>query len=69
MSKTLPCGITVSGEVFAIGQLKAKFQVKARDYGLSDEESLAVYEEGEKHSPYTQSGKVKLQSAPKIWNL
>lgn len=82
MSKTLSCGITVNGEVHALAQLSAKFQIKARDFGLSDSESLAVWIEGDSRSigiyfknrstEYLrdlQSGKTKLQGAPKTWNL
>ena len=82
MSKTLPCGITVTGEVHALAQLSAKFQIKARAYKLDDSESLAVWIEGDKakvkayfgsriddYHRGLDSGKTKLQSAPKIWNL
>lgn len=41
--KKLLCGITVSGECYTIIQLSAKFQVKCRDFGISDEESLAFW--------------------------
>jgi hypothetical protein len=81
MSKALYCGITVSGEVYALAQLSAKFQIKARDYGLDDSESLAVWiEGGNKIETYfeprtndyrrnLESGKAKLQKAPKNWKL
>lgn len=82
MSKTLPCGITVSGEVHALAQLSAKFQIKARDYGLNDTESLAVWIEGDQSKIKTyfgnrsaeyvralQSGKNKLVNTPKNWEL
>jgi len=78
LSKTLPCGITVSGEVYALAQLSAKFQIKARDYGLTDSESLAVWIDGEKdkvkiyyngriddYHRDLENGKTKLQKAPK----
>jgi acyl-ACP thioesterase len=82
MSKTLRCGITVSGEVYALAQLSAKFQIKARDYKLTDSESLAVWIDGDKEKVKTyfgsriddyhrdlESGKTKLQNAPKNWKL
>lgn len=82
MSQTLPCGITVSGEVYALIQLIARFQIKSREYGLSDSESLAVYIEGDeakiksyfinRRADYNRdlsSGKNKLVNAPKNWDL
>jgi len=82
MSKTLPCGITVSGDVHALAQLSAKFQIKARDYGLNDTESLAVWIEGDQYKIETyfgnrsaeyvralQSGKNNLVNTPKNWEL
>jgi len=82
MSKTLSCGITVSGEVHALVQLSAKFQIKARDYGLNDTESLAVWIEGDQYKIETyfgnrsaeyvralQSGKNNLVNTPKNWEL
>jgi acyl-ACP thioesterase len=81
-SKTLRYGITVSGEVYALAQLSAKFQIKARDYGLDDSESLAVWIEGEKdkvkryyngriddYHRDLENGRTKLQKAPKNWKL
>lgn len=82
MSKTLQCGITVNGEVNALAQFSAKFQIKAREYGLTDSESLSVWIEGDNtkigiyfKSRYTEylcdleSGKNKLSNAPKTWNI
>lgn len=82
MAKTLRCGITVSGEVYALAQLIAKFQIKARDYGLNDSESLAVWIDGDKdkvkiyyngridnYHRDVENGKAKLQKAPKNWKL
>ncbi len=82
MSKSLRCGITVSGNVYAIAQLSAKFQIKARDYGLTDSESLAVWIDGDKdkvkiyyngriddyHNDLKNSN-AKLLKAPKNWKL
>ena len=36
-------GTLVSGNVFGYIQLSAMFQIKCREYGLSDEQSLAVF--------------------------
>lgn len=82
MSKTLPCEISVTGEVHALAQLSAKFQIKARDYGLNDTESLAVWIEGDNakiktyfgdrvgdYSLGLNDGKRKLANAPKKWKL
>lgn len=82
MSQSLPCGITVTGEVHAQAQLSAKFQIKAREFGLTDSESLAVWIEGDiqKIQAYFQSrygdfyralesGKTKLQLSPKTWDV
>jgi len=82
MSKTLPCGITASGDVHALAQLSAKFQIKARDYGLNDTESLAVWIEGDQYKIETyfgnrsaeyvralQSGKNNLVNTSKNWEL
>lgn len=82
MTKPLRCGITVSGEVYALAQLSAKFQIKARKYGLTDSESLAVWIDGNKEKVKIyfgsriddyyrdlESGKTKLQNAPKNWKL
>jgi len=82
MLKPLRCGITISGEVYALAHLSAKFQIKARDYGLTDSESLAVWIDGEKDKVKIyyngriddfhrdlENGKTKLQKAPKNWKL
>jgi hypothetical protein len=82
MSKTLRCGITVSGEVYALAQLSLKFQIKARDYRLTDSESLSVWIDGDKDKVKVyfgsriddyhrdlENGKTKLQKAPKNWKL
>ncbi len=82
MSKTLSCGITVSGEVHALVQLSAKFQIKARDFKLNDSEGLAVWIEGDEskiknyfgnrladYNRDLNNGKNKLVNAPKNWNL
>lgn len=82
MSQILPFGITVTGEVHSIVVLSAKFQIKARDYGLNDSESLAIWIEGNKQKITTyfgsrltdyqrdlNSGKTKLKSSPKIWSV
>ncbi|HOY18140.1 MAG TPA: hypothetical protein PLC89_12620 [Haliscomenobacter sp.] len=82
MQKTIHCGISVNGEVHALAQLSAKFQIKARDYGLNDSESLAVWIEGNHLQVQTyfgsrkneyrtalENGKTKLLNAPKTWNL
>lgn len=82
MSETLPCGVTVTGKVHALAQLSAKFQIKARDYGLNDTESLSVWIEGDQSKIKTyfgdrvgdynfglNGGKRKLANAPKKWEL
>ncbi len=82
MSQILPCGITVNGEVYALVQLSARFQIKARDYKLNDSESLAVWIEGDEskiksyfgnrltdYSRDLNNGKNKLANAPKNWEL
>ena len=81
MSKTLRFGITVSGEVYGIAQLSAKFQIKAREYGLNDEESLAAWIEGDSKAIETnfesrqhfhnvlKTACEKLKGSPKIWEL
>ena len=82
LSETLPCGVTISGEVYALAQLSARFQINARKYGLSDSESLAVWIEGDsakvktyfnnRISEYDQdlsAGKTKLKNAPKKWEV
>ena len=82
MSKILRCGITVNGEVYALARLSVKFQIKARDYGLNDSESLAVWIDGDKdkvkiyyngriddYHRDLESGKTKLQKAPKNWKV
>lgn len=79
MSKSLPCGIVVSGECFHPVQLSARFQIKAREYGLTDSESLAVWVQGEEgkqrvyfksgYKETLKSGLKKLESAPKNWEL
>lgn len=82
MSQTLPCGITVSGEVYALAQLSARFQIEARRWFLNDSESLAVWIEGDeqkiktyfrnRRSDYNRdlnSGKNKLANVEKEWQL
>lgn len=82
MSQTLPCGITVSGEVYALVQLSARFQIKAREYKLNDSESLAVWIEGDeskiksyfgnRRADYNRdlnNGKNKLMNVLKNWEL
>ena len=82
MSKKIYYGITVSGEVHAEAQLCAKFQIKAREYGLDDSEALAVWIEGNPREVQTyfnsrsneyrtalEGGKNKLSNAPKNWEL
>ena len=43
MSHTLVNGKTVEAEVYYLSQLCAKFQIWARQYDLTDEESLACF--------------------------
>ena len=82
MYQTLHCSITVSGKVCTLAQLSAHFQIKAREYGLTDSESLAVWIEGDngkiktyfnnRISEYQQdlsAGKTKLKNAPKNWEI
>ncbi len=79
ISKNLPCGISVSGECFRPVQLSARFQIKAREYGLTDSESLAVWVQGEEgkqrvyfkygYEVTLNRGLKKLESAPKNWEL
>lgn len=45
-SEHLVSGITVTGQALNITQLSAKFQIKCREYGLDDSESLAVWIQG-----------------------
>ena len=54
MSHKLSNGKTVIGTVYSIVQLSAKFQIWARQFGLSDAESLAcwVHSEDEKKARY-----------------
>jgi len=46
-SHTLSNGLVVQGNAFNLVQLSAKFQIKCRDYGLTDAESLACWIHGD----------------------
>ena len=47
--------ITVKGKVYGIAQLSAKFQIYCRQFGLTDEESLAIWLAGSPRPSLTMS--------------
>ena len=65
-SHTLASGQIVKGNVFGMAQLSVKFQIWARQYGTTDDESLAAWilEAPEKHAVYfSGTEEVKLLAA------